>query len=346
MPQWVVEWLAKRAARAAPRAASVSALATSDQQARQNKRREKRATLVQQGIDRLDLWLQDLIRTGLAGIELQKAAFWEKPAARLVDSQAPGLAARVRRLAFIPGSTSRWPERLLCALGSLAMLIEAFRRLDTLDPALQADVRSLIGWTLKEDEVVAHGDLVPDTWLVLGQWVEHEDRLRVQRTWLCGLQTGRPAFVLQFAAAGAAFVVPLVPGTELDASLAFWPSSHPLRALMRQRLGPTKSLLHRPPGTGVDAFLEQAAHALARQPWLDGLPVVLCDVVPVPASGGTWQVVDGTRSALPLPAGEPWSLLAVSGGHTLTVVGEWRDGVLRPLAVADAEHYVLTASAS
>ena len=98
--------------------------------------------LVQQGIDGLDLWLQDLIRGGLAGLELQKSTFWEKQAARLVDCQAPGLAARVRHLALLPGSSPQWPERLLCAMGSLSLLIEAYRRLDTLDLSLQADVRA------------------------------------------------------------------------------------------------------------------------------------------------------------------------------------------------------------
>jgi hypothetical protein len=310
-----------------------------------NKRREKRALLVQQGIDTLDLWLQDLIRSGLAGLELQKSTFWEKQAARLVDSQAPGLAARVRRLALIPGSSPQWPKRLLCALGSLSLLIEAYRRLDTLDLGLQADVRALIGWTLTEDEVVAHGDLATDTWLVLGQWVEDDDRLRVQRTWLHGVRSSRAALLLQFAAGHDPFARPIVPGTELDAVLAFWPGSFPLRALIRERIGPTKPLAHRPPALDVEAFLEQATRALARQPWLDVFPAILSEVVPVPESSGAWRIVDGTGSTLPLSLGEHWSLLALSGGLPLTLVGEWRAETLRPLAVAHADHYELIASA-
>jgi len=141
MPEWVSAWLAGRAARAAAGHAPTVAVTSEDQQARQARRVEKRSSLVQQGIDSLDLWLQDLIRTGLAGVELQRASCWEKQAARLVDSQAPGLAARVRRLALIPGSSPRWPEQLLCALGSLALLIEAYRRLDALDPVTSELVR-------------------------------------------------------------------------------------------------------------------------------------------------------------------------------------------------------------
>jgi hypothetical protein len=309
----------------------------------QSKRREQRASLVRQGIDNLDLWLQDLIRTGLAGVEMQKTSFWEKQAARLVDAQAPGLAARVRRLALIPGSSPRWPEQLLCSLGSLALLIEAFRRLDSLNPGLQADVRGLVGWTLKEDDVVAHGDVVTDTWLVLCQWQEDEDRLRMQRTWMHGLHSRRPALVLQFAVAGAPFATPLVPGTQLDAALAFWPSNYPQRALIRERLAATRSLAHRPPASGVQQFLAGAARALAVQPWLDSLPAVLRDVVLVPEDYA-WRAVDADGAALRLIPGEHWPLLAFAGSSPFMLVGEWRDGVLRPLAMADADRYVLYSS--
>ena len=43
---------------------------------------------------------------------------WEETAARMVDAQAPGLAARVRELGAIPASGPGWPVRLLeeCAL--------------------------------------------------------------------------------------------------------------------------------------------------------------------------------------------------------------------------------------
>lgn len=234
-PAWVSEWLAKRAGAARAREARLAPSASDADAPQAAKRAGRRLSLVREGIDALDLWLADLVRHGLAGLELQPASFWEKQAARLVDAQAPGLAARIRRLAGIPGASPDWPERLLAALGRLALLNEAFRRLDSLDPALQADVRGLIGWTLKEEEVLAHGDHVRDTWLVIGQWIEEEDRGRAQRTWLLGRRSGRGALILQFSFAGAPFPPSAVPGTALDATLAFWPSANPQRALIQQR---------------------------------------------------------------------------------------------------------------
>ena len=96
-------------------------------------------------------WLEDLVRNGLASVETQPASFWEGQAKRLVDAQAPGLAGRVRRLAALPHATPDWTARLLDDLGRLALLTHAFRRVDQLDPALQEDVRGLIGWSLSQD---------------------------------------------------------------------------------------------------------------------------------------------------------------------------------------------------
>jgi SWIM zinc finger len=345
-PAWVADWIAGRAASAEAKQAKQARPAETDL-AQQGKRAEKRLALVRQGIDGLDLWLQDVIRNGIAGVELQNLSFWEKPAARLVDCQAQGLALRVRRLAAIPGSSPRWPGDLLAALGNLALLTEAFPRLDTLPPMLQADVKNLIGWTLKEDEVVAHGDTVRDRWTVFGQWIEDDEKIRTQRTWLTGEQTGRAALVLQFSVAGSAFGAPFVPGTTLDATLAFWPSNYPLRAAVSQRHEAPRMLNGRLTGlTTVEEFLASVSQALSRQPWLDNHPCLLRDVIPAPASDGPWLAIDATGQALPLSRGEHWPLLAISGGYPIDIAGEWRNGALLPLGMQAGGAYMSYAVAS
>jgi hypothetical protein len=306
------------------------------------KRADKRQALVAAGIEGLNVWLADLVRNGLAGLELQPSSFWEKQAARLVDAQAPGLAARVRALATIPGSSPRWPEQLLAQLGKLALLTEAYSRLDSLDPSLQADVRSLIGWTLKEDEVIAHGDLAPDIWVSHGQSIEDQDRLRVQRTWLQGVRSGRAALVLQYAPMHQRFASALAPGEIWDATLAFWPSAYPQRALIHSR-HTTAPLGKGLPGVSqVDTFLAGVSAALARQPWLDRFPCLLREVVPVPSREGAWRIRDAEGASLPLLPGDYWLLVAVSGGSPLDLAGEWDGEALRPLgAVANGRFFRL-----
>src|SRR5258707_537829 len=77
-PDWIEEWLAKRRAREEKQTAQQTDQPKSpiDEQARE-RRAQKRGATVDEGLARLDLWLKDLIRTGLAGVETRPAAFWE-----------------------------------------------------------------------------------------------------------------------------------------------------------------------------------------------------------------------------------------------------------------------------
>lgn len=63
------------------------------------------------------------------------------------DAQAPGVARQLREMASIPHSGAGWQERLLEKLGRLYLLLEGFKRLDTLPSATQADIKTLVGWT-------------------------------------------------------------------------------------------------------------------------------------------------------------------------------------------------------
>ena len=236
-PQWIVEWLEKRQATAKARETrqekkKTATMADPAAAARRAATREKR---VADGLERLELWLRDLARNGLAGLEAKPFSFWDSQAASLVDAQAPGLATRVRSLAAIPGSSPDWPVRLAEGLGRTALIVQAYRRLAELSPAMQAEVRSLVRWAVSQDELAAVGEVVEDTWSVLGQVITDEDRLRVQRSWLQGRQTRRAALILQFSAAGAAFAEPIVAGTQVVGKLVFYPGACPQRARIVER---------------------------------------------------------------------------------------------------------------
>jgi hypothetical protein len=332
-PNWVTAWLAKRAARAEKRADPPAKTApTVSTPVKESTRADQRLARVTAGLDTLDLWLSDLIRNGLASVETQPFTFWEQQAARMVDAQAPGIAARLRRMAGIPNASPDWPERLLAELGRLALLMRAFRRLDALAPPLREDVRAAVGWTLKQEEVIERGDTVTDTWHVLGQHVTTEGRLRTQRAWLQGARSGRHALILQFAVGAGQFETTLVPGTTLGAALAFWPSAYPLRALIHERWSVDVLLALSGPDT-LPIFLDGVAAAMACQPWLERFPAALRQVTPIPADTGTWHIRDREGNAVPLVKGEHWLLLALSGGAPVDLFGEWDGETLLPLGV-------------
>src|SRR5439155_22470424 len=131
------------------------------------KRAAEREAKVSAGLDDLAVWLGDLVRQGLAQVSGQTRPF-EEQARRLVDAQAPAAARRLQKLAGAVVSGEGWPERLLERLGQLALLVEAWRRIETLPEAQQEDVRAAIGFPQSQEEVRA-GAGVRDLWRVGGQ---------------------------------------------------------------------------------------------------------------------------------------------------------------------------------
>lgn len=322
-PEWVGEWIASREARP-PRRSPDEPIRDPEAAERRAAAREER---VAAGVEDLRLWLRDAVRGGLGSSRLRAWDEWDAFAARMVDAQAPGAASRLRSLGSVAaGRPDGWPERLLSGMGMLHLLCEAFARADG---PLRADIRSLLGWNVGREEVLS-GPRVQDRWTVLARVVLDQERLRVQRTWLLGERTGRFALLLDFAPLGAVLEPRPAPGVALDASLAFFPSATPLRALVADA-GAVSEAAGVFGSGGVGEALAATASAVALNPWLDEWPVALESAVP---ELGLISACDGS---LPLGGSElsRWRLLAVSGGRPVSVFGLWNGTRLTPLAAGD-----------
>jgi len=335
VPDWVEEWLSRRKEKAEKKAEKEETAARKPvDEAAQQKRQEQREGRVAEGLARLDLWIQDLVRTGLAAVESQPPTFWEEQAKRLVDAQAPALASRISRLAAIPRSSRDWPQRLLAELGRVKLLVHAYGRLPELEPGLQSEVRQAIGWTVPQSELDEQGEKITDRWIVAGQWIDDDERLRAERSWLVGRETGRWALVLQFAPQGQPFAESIVAGTEQEGTLIFYPGTVRRRARIAARMGEFAPITERMPGAGtVDEFLAEAAEEAGKQPWSLNRGAVLHDVTLVPRNDEPWLARDGSGHALPLAGRDHWRLLSISGGQPLDLIGEWDGRHLRPLGM-------------
>jgi len=299
-------------------------------------RREER---VAAGLSELERWLDDQIRQGIAEARRTGPRAWDELHRRLVDAQAPGLAAVVARLPALLRADD-WPGLLLGEYALMHLLAAGYRG-ETAEGALRDTIRSRIGFPVSREEVLA-GERVRDHWDVIGCRDEERDRLVTRRVWLRGRATGRAAVVLSYAPAGQALDASLVPATTVDAELAFYPGATPLRALVAARHG----VVDRgpPPGVTPAECLAEVARALAGDPWVDSWPVVLGRAVP----GGDHTLLlarpEAGRDGEPAPGvplhpdtGVPWRLIAVSGGHPVTVALEWTPRGFRPLTVWDPE---------
>lgn len=347
-PAWVAEWFASRAERAEKKAEKKETEAERESDpavqarraAEQAKRAKSREEKVAAGVAELDRFARDCVRQGFAALAGQPYSFWEGVAARLVDAQAPGLARLVREMGGIPSSGEGWQERLLEQLSKLHLLLEGYARIERLSPQTQADVRALIGFPISQEEVQA-GPGMRDQWTVLAQRVTEEDRLKVQRSWLWGAKNRRAALLLQFAHASQPLDVSIVPGTTLDAEIAWFPSAFPLRGLIKTRHGTPQPLEGMSGYADCAAALSAYAAGLQSYPWLDRFPMALEAVTPHRQSGG-FSLTDNAGGALPLSSqrGEGWRLLAMSGGAPLQLFGEWDGQQVWPLAAWADGRYV------
>ncbi|MFJ8197771.1 SWIM zinc finger family protein [Streptomyces sp. NPDC096152] len=323
-PQWAGQWLAGRRGRAEEKrteGTAGSGAGSADPQAAR-RRAERRAERITAGATELEQRLADLLRGGLAGAEQAGYGLWEETAARMVDAQAPGLAARVRELGAVPSSGPGWPVRLLEECALLHLLDQGWLRRERLPDGLAATVRSRVGLPGTAD-----GPPVRDRWLVLAQYDTADAKLVTRRIWLHGAETGRTALLLSYGAAGRAPEQTLPVGLVLDAEVSAYPGAGQVRGALGERFAPPSPTRARPPGVTTARAAARYGEALRDDPWLESVPVTLGRVIPVP-DGDSWQLVDADAdSALPLtPAARArpglWRLVALSGGAPVTVFGE------------------------
>jgi hypothetical protein len=326
-------WAADRARRSPPSAPGSAGRAdpVGDPEARARRRAEREATM-SGGIDELERWLGDLVRQGLAGARRQPYAFWDEMASRLVDAQVPGLAERVRGVSGRLAGRLDWADVLLAEIGRWQLAVHAWRSREHLGDELLGDLRVFLGWHRRGDELAGF-TRVADQWVVAGVRQDELEQVVSQRTWLYGETTGRWALLLDFAAAGGTLRTAQTVGSVVDAALALYPGADPPRAVLGEdhRVVGTGAL---PAATGVAAAVDRLATWLAANPWRERLPVALADVVLV-SDQDRWWLQDPAGDRLPwsrlVP---PWTLLALAGGRPSTVVAEWEEGSLHPLAVA------------
>lgn len=333
-PAWVSEWLESRVRRAEQKAEKLQTVENTVDETAQAKRAAARETKVAAGMRELELWLRDLVRNGLAVAQTQPPQFWERMSARLVDAQAPGLARLVREMggaAVSGGSGEGWQTRLLERAGRLHLLIEGYKRIHELPEDHQSDIRTAIGWTINQNDLMAQPG-VRDCWQVLGSRVEQEERLRAQRTWLWGVSTNRPAMILQFAHGHQPLDASLVTGTKFDAELTFYPGAVAMRALVKERFSDVESAVSLTGYETITSAVAAYAAALARNPWMEQFPLLLTAVTPM-RRNDVWELRDGDGHVLPIhPNYDAWTILAMSGGHPLSLLGEWDGDQLVPLS--------------
>jgi SWIM zinc finger len=318
---------------------SVAGQAAAARQAEQ--RAAQRAQRVANGLAELRSWLRDQVLVGLSATPSSGPGHAHGIAARMVDAQAPGVANALRELSAVPSSGEGWPGRLLGEYAQLHLLARAHERLGALPPGLAATVRSRVGYPTSRKDVLTRL-AVTDHWAVLGVRDLVDGTVPGRRVWLRGRESGQWAMLLTFGVPGGVGgwqdpeTARLRPGTELHASLHYYPGQPPMRAAAGERHAQPAQVGRPDAAAAADAVLAEYAAGLEQDPWLTVWPALLAGtpVPPAPGGGTRWHLIDRTGAALPLAERESlWTLLAVSGGSPVTVAAEWHPDGLLPLTV-------------
>jgi hypothetical protein len=353
-PDWVRDWLARRrkTTSAAPRPQTESAPATertavaetakpaeaapppdpAKLEAQRKRQREAREAKIADGLDELDQWLKDQLKAGLGDFAQACVDRCRTAARRLADAQAPGLASFIDQ---IPGDLMKLrPDQradfIIEQLGLAHLMAEAYRKQANLPDALRQDIRRVIGWSLKRDDVLADTTAPRSNgrWVVVGtRSILQADALRRIETWLMrsdGDEAGRFAALIDFVPAsmgntGSTFYA----GEEVDAQVVYYPSAMPLRAVLAE---------HKPAGTkgsplkqkrSLTGALDHWDDVLAAQPFLHEWPLGMTNVRIVPARDGLAIGDANGTEILPLPEAQQEAVSPLLGLTDLEAIGLW-----------------------
>jgi hypothetical protein len=324
-PTWVEEWISKRTEKIVAKIEKENAPIDEVTEAKRAKEREKRETkrqdTVSEGAAELELWLRDLLRAGLLSLPEKGSAFFDKTAARMVDAKATGLANRVRdfnEIQFYVGN--EWQSKALAHISSTYLLLEGLKNIENLPNKVQEDIRNLIGWSLKKEDILQRQDteIVKDNWWVISktQQLEPGD-INVHKFWLFGTISRRFALITDFSYKGMPIQTLLAPSTFTHSTLAFFPSNTPLRAIIKEQ-GDTSNMQTdlEPIHQTWRAVHQDLAQRIAQNPWISETPLFVGNLYLIPLQN-KWFLRDAEGSNMEIKNNSNdflWELMAELGG--------------------------------
>jgi hypothetical protein len=371
-PDWVQAWLARRRPRAGgaapsagnagadgpqvPSASMAAALAEADTgkpadpkaiaraEAQRQRLKEEREATVLAGLDELDRWILDQLSLGLAGFAQRAAQSIRTLSTRLVDAKAPGLA---NRLDMLGADVFRVPEQMrgdmvMERLAAMTLIGAAYRNQERLPPALRADARRAVGWTVKREELLADAEAprLATQWIVAATASEVQpDKLRRLETWLLNAAPGpdapNVALLIDFVPVSVGpSASPFTAGETLNGEVVFYPSAAPLRGQLAAREAANPDIAWPALPQGLHAALCAWETALARQPWLDRWPVVASQLTVERVAGQQLALTADDGLSLPIERSQADALLPLLGVGPISAVCAW-DGRLARLLAAE-----------
>jgi hypothetical protein len=348
-PEWVEDWLKKRREKSsAPKQEEERTdedIAKSD--AGKTKRQEDRLILVNSGVVELTLWLQDIARVGLLELQNKPKSYFSDMAARMVDAKASGLAGWVKTLGKVDFSNpEEWYVEACIIIGKINLLLKAWKNHESLPPLYLQTIKNLIGWNQSKKELLTDkkATAVKDHWVVLGIENEPADDITINRTWLHGIESNRFCLVLNFGSPFAPLVNTMMLNSILEAEVAFFPSIHEQRGIVRMQKEvkwtlPDKPVFH----DNWESLLHNHLDNEKLNPWINNQPYLLANAALI-KEGNQWYLIDHGKDVIAVDStfterkAMNWILL--SGGGEVDIALVRRGKKMLPLGIFLNDKYM------
>ena len=312
MPDWVNSWLQQRTEKQEKKEEKEKKQADPAAQAKRNEQRQARVT---DGIDELLLWIKDIFRSGIIQIPEKQHTVFPQLVKRMIDAQAPGLAALLKNISRINFYTEGWQSQFAEQMLDMYLLAKSWVNKAGLAENMRQDLMQRIGFTISQEELRSK-DGIKDIWLVCGKQVLDEDGIVTEKFWLLGTKGVHAALVLQFIVRGQGNQYNFTAGMYIEAELVYYPGVVQQRALVKDwkavaaATAPTAMIAH------FDDLTMQRRNVLTEWPFLSSGVYFIDQVTPV-LINQQWHLQDIHKRVLPIDAAYCgiWQLLALSGGY-------------------------------
>lgn len=302
------------------------------------KRWAQRVQLMTSGMDELELWLTDLIRQGIANTDIQKASFWNQVAAKMVDAKLPRISTYLKETHQLIQQNPNWSEIVVARLGELYLWAESFKKRNLLSAEMQEELYQSLGKIVKKADILEQHPSTKDLWFILGkkEGVDIEGR-SFRKIWLQGQKTKQHALILDYAFGSMGYEQQYIVGDLLDGALVYYSKAYPQRAIFEsfdsaKIYEKTEASTH----NDLNSVLTSYGKALAQNPWLFSFPVGLSKLKAFMNDKKELKIKDINNSIIPLSNVKEdimWKILAISGGHPISLFGEWNGLHFEPLSL-------------
>lgn len=330
----VTEWLNKRQEKAGIKAEKAAKQEKTTDETAQLKRSYQREQKVEQGLDELESWMKDIIRTGIKHMPTQQYTLFQHIVARMVDAQASGVANQLRDISEINYYSHNWETEFMKQFSLLYFLVQAYRNRAALPTEWQQELRGRLGWNTNKEELAAL-PLRECSWSVLRVERNPFDKLIAEKTWLLNLDTHEIAYQLQFFMPQQASSMQMYAiGLVLKAKTVHYPGRASLRLWIKEAVVQPDKYRPLTHPTDMASLMDEISRIKQLNPLKEEIPFLMAEVRVVNAKG-KWFLIDARQKGLPVKQDEKelLKIWALTASQPITAFVLYRDEAFRILRV-------------